>query len=76
LERTSASGFKRVDLGLKPNRCSRARPKSTRKRLDLGSQGVGSGSDPDSDLVQLESFLAAVSGVDLGLSSSGIFVDR
>lgn len=45
-------------------------------RLDLGSLIVGLGSNPRSDLVQPESFSAAVSGADLGLSSSGSFADQ
>jgi len=44
-------------------------------RLSLGSLIVGPGSNPDLDLVLPESFSAAVSGANLGLSSSGSFVD-
>jgi hypothetical protein len=54
LERASAFRFKHVGLGLKPKRGRWARLKSTRVRLDLGSLCVGSGSNPDSDLLQPE----------------------
>ncbi len=45
-------------------------------RLGLGSLRVGPSSNPDSDLVQPESFSAIVSRADLDLSSSGSFEDR
>jgi hypothetical protein len=76
LERASASGFKHVGLDMKPNHRSWARPKPTRMRLGLGSLRVGPDLNPDSDLVQPESFSVAVSGANLGLSSSESFADQ